>query len=852
MNDTIQRVAERLEGLGFSVQHGSFVPFGEELPLVTTVAWDLRTAQLALIAEMRAQDSDASWRQLLFAASGLRHQLAGDGPSSFGTPLVLAIVDADGERRLRRLTEDLSENYALFNRVDLNLVRDSAARSDAALDMALAPLLPHCRTTLADGLAISHADVVTFWKDLRAGVLIAATKAATPIFAPFVADAATAAADALIGNSQTRGELPPLVPAKTMRLRNFRSFVDQEVQLAAATVVHGPNGGGKTSVVEGLEIGWAGRSQRQPAGVAPSEYARHLNHDGAKPFTIDLDTTTLTELRDHPNAELSRSVLDQDALGELVSKPPDQRYAALLTMTGLEIPELAVRSERLVRDAKAEADVALAAAGLAPLPAISSVALNHLRRQLGGGFADRLPSAIELTTRERAVSAACGGAFAERDWDDSVLETALSRADAEIATVLEQDGDARAIAVALDAVASAARTGADRREVAATAGRALLAALGLADGQAPAIVPPAEAPKTDDDLPAGLAVRWLSHRRSLMEGAARFRNDATTLDDPWRTALTTYAAALEGAADQVPLEQLEPLARAAPLEPPRTKPPTNIEAALFVRAGFVGAVPDPQKIRQPLTELIEELDRQTDALSSLSADVERHPTRHFIDHGPRVMRALCRFEVARTIRREDPASRASERLLETLLQGRLAPVLRELTAAIVRFEWYFKPLQLTTKDRQIVLGGLGTSQPDLDARLTLNSAERTVVGVAWFLALHMLQPPERRRVLVLDDPTGAFDLSNQAGFISTLRAYARLTRPDQIVVTTHDDTLAAMLAEELAPVDGWPSSVGRIRCRRNDVDESIAECEPVLTTSRDLYEECQQLRLKGGPLPSKG
>jgi wobble nucleotide-excising tRNase len=56
-----------------------------------------------------------------------------------------------------------------------------------------------------------------------------------------------------------------------------------------------------------------------------------------------------------------------------------------------------------------------------------------------------------------------------------------------------------------------------------------------------------------------------------------------------------------------------------------------------------------------------------------------------------------------------------------------------------------------------------------------------VVGVAWFLALHLLQPAERRRVLVLDDPTSGFDTVNRGGFIATLRAFARLTRPEQLL-----------------------------------------------------------------------
>jgi len=61
---------------------------------------------------------------------------------------------------------------------------------------------------------------------------------------------------------------------------------------------------------------------------------------------------------------------------------------------------------------------------------------------------------------------------------------------------------------------------------------------------------------------------------------------------------------------------------------------------------------------------------------------------------------------------------------------------------------------------------------------SLTRPSRNVVGVAWFLALQLLQPADRRRVLVLDDPTAAFDAVNQAGFVATLRAFVRLIRPE--------------------------------------------------------------------------
>ena len=165
MIDGVQRILERLYAVGFEVREGGLAPFGEELPLVTAVAWEHGTAQVALIAEAEGPPDDEAWRQLLFAASGLRHHLAGDSTPAFGTPLVLAVVDQEGERGLRQLVEDLTSHYAIFNRVDLNLVRERDFETADALDVALAPLLPTCRTML--GTVISQDDVKRFWEVLR-------------------------------------------------------------------------------------------------------------------------------------------------------------------------------------------------------------------------------------------------------------------------------------------------------------------------------------------------------------------------------------------------------------------------------------------------------------------------------------------------------------------------------------------------------------------------------------------------------------------------------------------------------------------------------------------------------------
>jgi hypothetical protein len=246
-------------------------------------------------------------------------------------------------------------------------------------------------------------------------------------------------------------------------------------------------------------------------------------------------------------------------------------------------------------------------------------------------------------------------------------------------------------------------------------------------------------------------------------------------------------------------------------------------------------------IRAAVEGLADALERQLDALQQLQRDIESHPARDFHKHADTVLSALCQFELARRMRNAGPILSAGEKLVSDLLQTRLAPVVRELVASIVRFEWYFEPLLVPDEGRKVVLGGLATTQADLDARLLLNSAERTALGIAWFLALYLLQPRDRQRVLVLDDPISAFDAPNQSGLISTLRAYVRLTRPQQLIIATHDDQAAAILAQEFAPVNQWPGQSACLRCQRDSSDSTIIRPEPAYTRSSDINAEIEQL-----------
>lgn len=847
MSAAITRVLERLTKAGFQTRSGSITPFGETLAVVSGVAWDTTTSQLALIAELDAQGDDTdAWRQLLFAGSGIRHQLAGAGPAAYGTPVILAIVDEQGERIMRALAEELAENYALFSRLEVNLIRQADLPDDARLDLALAPLLPCARRLL--GQEISRNEVKRFWQTLRDEIDKAA-RALDDVFAEHREQAAEQCAQILIGDSADAPELPAPAPIDRVEIDNFRSFEHAAVELAGVSVIHGPNGSGKSSIIEALELAWAARSQRQPAGVSAAEYNRHLPGEGAGEFHVRAAGQSIGAVADTPTGETARCVLAQEAIASLVASSPEDRYLQLLATTGLEIPDLKIRTGELIDDAYSQVTAALSAAGLPRLRGRGSDAKKLLVAELSRGISAQLPPTVELNALERTLADVCAGSYDPHAWEDRDATSALTKADTALTRVFATPDDPslpEVLDVAQDALAHLASA----REAAAQRAQRLLQELRRMIAPAPAnarVGTPKEAP-APPEMPPALAVRWLSHSRSIQEAAARFHADAEQLQSTrWANQLSAYADALSAAGEAVPQDALEPLTRSAPTpaQPLRSTPVLAVPLELYREAGFTRVPEKPESILDALGELAAELQRHAGILHGLATEVSEHPARHFAQHSQRVLSAICRFELARNLRREGPIMRASEILVGELLQDRLAPLLRELIAATVRFEWYFKPLEIPEETRKLTLGGLSTSQPDLDARLTLNSAERHVVGVAWFLALHLLQPAERRRVLVLDDPTSGFDTVNRGGFIATLRAFTRLTRPEQLIIVTQDDMLAAVLAEEFATVDGWPGTVTRIRCRRDARDRSTTNVHLCAPAAHTTDEESDMLGVAG-------
>lgn len=828
---------DRLREMGFAIHEGPWRPFDEELPMVAAVATDARTAQLAIIADDEPGYGDEEWRQLLFAGSALRHQLRADGPSAFGAPVVLAVVDDAGVRHLRGLAEELTREYMLFARVDLNLVARSALGERSRLDDALAPLLPRCRATL--GQEISRGEIDKFWQMLREEVAKAAN-ALPDIFGLARQIAAQDAENALIADEADKKQLRAPWPVEDVSVRNFRSFAEAAVKLAPITVISGSNGSGKSSVLEALEVAWAGTSQRKPPDVDADEYARHLRTDGEGDFTVDVGDQHIDAVSSRPRADLGRNVLSYEALTAVVSSSPADRYIALLQTTGLEVPDLKSRTGAFLDNAKAAADAALRKAGLAPLPRRDTHGERHLVSELRRTTTVGLPSSHGVVGAERALADATADAYVPRQWlSEEAAASRLGRVDDLVDQIIAGVSDVQ-LGTPVEQTITEIETIMDERREASRRLNRLLSAIDTTQ-------PMADARDVADmglqEIPPGLAARWLAHASALSDAAETFAADAAELTGAqWRARLQAYADALSKAARDAPVAKLRDLA--APTPPPVPAPATpKADPSLFLDAGFTREV-ERSAVEQPLRVLLEEINQHGRALADLVRSLRTHPAAKFAQHAPQVLEAICRYELARSLRREGPIVSASENLIKSLLHDRLAPVVRELVGAIVRFEWYFKPLQMPPSGRKLVFGGLATTQQDLDARLVLNSAEGTALGIAWFLALHMLQPPERRAVLVLDDPVSVFDAPNLGGFVSTLRAFVRLTRPEQVIVTTHDDVAASMLVEELGPVEQWPPAVTLLRCERGEDDRSIVRELPTVTPAPSLEDEIERLGLQ--------
>jgi putative ATP-dependent endonuclease of OLD family len=86
---------------------------------------------------------------------------------------------------------------------------------------------------------------------------------------------------------------------KTVRIRNFRSILDAEIDFADTTVLIGPNNSGKTAILDAIRIALTRRWGQRGTGF--TEYDVHLNESRTDPKTGDPVTVEILIEEDAPD-----------------------------------------------------------------------------------------------------------------------------------------------------------------------------------------------------------------------------------------------------------------------------------------------------------------------------------------------------------------------------------------------------------------------------------------------------------------------------------------------------------------------------------------------------------------------
>jgi energy-coupling factor transporter ATP-binding protein EcfA2 len=846
-------ILECLGGAGFDTGTNPLSPLGQPLPLVTGWAVSDATATLALVAESELQWDPEPWKELFFALASLRHELRLGRRSAFGTPITLAIVrNEDEEMLLRSLAEDLSRDYLLFTRLELNVLIEG---EDLDVAVELAPLLPRCRRAIRDGELVGAEALAKLAGELRREILAAADDLDEVELRPLAADAAAEIAERIASLVEIdSSDRPHAEPMTRIELHDFRAFKDLALEFAPFTLLEGSNGTGKSSVIEALEIIWTGSSPRRPLRVSAKEFDIHLNKDGVAPWSIVFqkalggEPTEIAETRENRlRLGVGRNVYSADTVTDIAGASPADRYAEFLRVVGLEVPELGRAAEELRQSAKQGLNALLSQLGVEPVPRVNSPAARHVRLNLGRirPLDDEAWLAVEHVAGEVAAAAAEHGlAF-------RVPIELGGRQDPRIASLNELGSSlAASLTTTNDYVRLARQTASDFETWANESDSYGVALDRLVTRGSSWDSEPAKSAEVVDGqapiLPVAVTRAWLYAGRALRQATEDLELERMAVDLAWQARLDAFLARSRAALEATPFEELEEAQRRSrPVSRPQR--PRVIDPTLMSAAGFGKA--EVSDFAEPLIQAVGRLRRAVGTLASAqrqaARSLEAAPLVRLREHERELQSAVARFELVRHL--HEPLSRAQERVLESLFGGNLREVLTELVMALTRFEWYFRPPAIEVTPRAVAIGGMATKSRELDVRMLLNAGERSIVTLAWFLALHVLQPTSDRASLVLDDPFAHLDSTNEAAAVATIRSLVRLTKPQMFVFSSRSQALADSVAEEFAEFEGWPSRRLRYRFSRAPDASATAERLDDFDDGADLEAELSRIGLREAP-----
>lgn len=141
------------------------------------------------------------------------------------------------------------------------------------------------------------------------------------------------------------------------------------------------------------------------------------------------------------------------------------------------------------------------------------------------------------------------------------------------------------------------------------------------------------------------------------------------------------------------------------------------------------------------------------------------------------------------------------RIVATELQ-RIEPLLQRIYAQVDPHPSFraVNFLTRTVRGRGRLWTSLGDRAADVsvdEPAMVLSSSQLNVLAVSTFLSLNLAIDTLPLQVVALDDPLQSLDTVNLLGLADLLR---RIKTPRQVIVSTHDERLAELLARKLRPV----------------------------------------------------
>jgi DNA repair exonuclease SbcCD ATPase subunit len=524
-------------------------------------------------------------------------------------------------------------------------------------------------------------------------------------------------------------------------------------------------------------------------------------------------------------------LLQQDVIRDVLEDKPAERYEQLAAILGLDaiagFPEAArSRAARLTTEGnRARADLQTAETQLATQRARTNslreaVAASPNISQVRTDIADRL-AAVAATVRLRdelpvspldaqaartdvaRLGQALSTALEASDtaWAAALATPAATAEDLDGAQLAKTDADA-AVSKALERLTAATERYERERAVAARFTRLAVEALPLLTDRCPVC----EQEITPENV--------REHLQQLLDGdhgnLAGLEQEREAANAELVTAQQLAAAALavfEGLQQKTDIARRATAARQAWLEQLSGALPGEQSVVQLLGSGLIAegdldavskAIEGLQTLWRALGELAAALGSAPESTQLITADTEiRLVEARVADSRERAVRASAAEEEGKALQRA--AVRAATAVTNRRFD-RLRPIIQDIYSRLDPHPAFTDLLFAVDVYRERSIASPQVSDPDsgvaADPLLVFSSAQANVVALSAFLALGWAAREDAMPFLLLDDPLQSLDDVNALGFADLCR-HIRTRR--QLIVSTHDKRLAALLERKLAP-----------------------------------------------------